>query len=209
MYFPLGKIPRDKLILIGTGIIIGFLSFAGLRAALLQQDSLHYHANFGLFVNGQRDEFDNFTFYEEVQSCSANENHNPKLRVHMHNNINNVVHVHDENVTWAAFFANLGYGLTDKALQTDDGVLVDGQGGKQLRFVLNGEMVDTIANKVIANEDVLLVDYGPDSVDLDLGYKQIRRDAHRYNETADPATCSGEEPLDFSERIRRAFDFDS
>jgi hypothetical protein len=124
----------------------------------------------------------------------------------MHDNINHIVHVHDENVTWGAFFANLGYGLADDALQTDDGVLVDGQNDKQLHFILNGEDVDSVANRVVGDEDVLLVSYGPENVDLDLEYNQIRKDAGEYNSTPDPATCAGQEPLDFSTRIKRAFD---
>jgi hypothetical protein len=208
MYFPFERVFKNKSAVLLAGILLGLLLFGGLRAAMIKDDSTHYHANFGLFINGQRDKFDSFTFYEEVQSC-ADAGANPRQRVHMHDNVNNIVHVHDENVTWGAFFANLGYGLTDDALQTDDDAFVDGQNDRQLHFILNGEDVDSVANRVVGNEDVLLVSYGPKNVDLDLEYNQIRKDAAEYNSTPDPAACAGQESLDFSTRIKRAFNLRS
>lgn len=207
MYLPFDKIFARKTVLFIVGLLIGFLLFAGLRMAFVQQYEVHYHANFGLFINGQRDKFKNFTFYEEVESCAAGAGSNPKSRAHMHDNINDVVHVEDDNVTWGAFFANLGYGLSDGSIETDDGVFVDGQRGRHLRFILNGEPVETIANRVINSEDVLLIDYGPKNTDLDFEYNQIGKTAREYDSRQDPAACSGEEPLDFAGRLKRAFDF--
>ncbi len=207
MYLPFDKIFARKTVVFIAGLLVGFLLFGGLRMALVQQDEVHYHANFGLFINGQRDKFKNFTFYEDAQSCAASAGANPKSRAHMHDNVNDVVHVEDENVTWGAFFANLGYGLSDKSVETDSGVFVDGQRGRHLSFVLNGEKVDNVANKVIDNEDVLLVDYGPKNTDLDFEYNQIGKTAQEYNSRQDPAACSGEELLDFAGRLKRAFDF--
>ncbi|MBW3569419.1 hypothetical protein KY385_04790 [Candidatus Parcubacteria bacterium] len=187
------------------GIVLGFLIFAGARASLQEDHGTHYHANFALYINGQQDKFDNFTFYEEVQSCSAEAQNNPRHRVHMHQPENHVVHVHADGVTWGHFFANLGYGLTNKAVTTDDGVFADGD-GKKLTFFLNRQPVTSIANKVIESGDSLLIDYG-DGTGIDERYNQIPSDAHEYNTKPDPAACSGAETLTFSERLKRAFDF--
>jgi hypothetical protein len=190
---------------VAAGFVLGLLFFVGLRVALIKDNATHYHANFALYVNGQRNMFDNFTFYEEVQSCSVASD--PKHRVHMHGHVNHVVHVHDEGVTWGAFFANLGYGLTDKTLGTNNGVFVDGQDGNELRFYLNGQEVGTVANTLIDDEDVLLVDYGDQGKDLKPAYEQIKKDAGEYNKRQDPASCAGQESLGFGTRIKRALDF--
>jgi hypothetical protein len=187
------------------GFVVGFLFFVGLRAVLIQDLHTHYHANFALFVDDQRDQFNNFTFYEEVQSCSA-QDENPIHRVHMHNKENHVIHVHDDAVTWGQFFANLGYGLTNKSITTDKGVFVDGAEGKKITFFLNRQPVESIANRVIESKDSLLIDYG-DGSDIDGKYGQIKQDAGEYNIKPDPVSCAGKTELTLSERLKRAFDF--
>src|SRR5690606_33041163 len=132
-----------------------------IRFVTYEDKRVHYHGNFALYVNGMRDEFKSSTFYEETQSCSADEIR-PKQRVHLHDQKPHVVHVHDEGSTWGHLFANLGYGLSGKSIQTDSGVFVDGQDGNQLTFILNGKEVSNVSNEVIQSEDVLLISYGKD-----------------------------------------------
>lgn len=190
---------------LGVGLVVGALLMVGIRFVTLQDDSVHYHANFGLYVNGIRDEFKNFTFYEEIQSCEQHESDNPKTLVHMHDNNNHVIHVHAHSVTWGQFFANLGYGLTDKALTTDKGTFVDGTNGNHLTFLLNGQPVDEVTNRLIVSRDVLLVSYGSnDQETLKKQYESIPEDAQKFNEAKDPNSCSGSEELTFSTRLKEA-----
>ena len=51
------------------GFILGVVWFVAARYVTYKNTATHYHANFALYINGQPDKFDNFTFYEEVQSC--------------------------------------------------------------------------------------------------------------------------------------------
>jgi hypothetical protein len=124
----------------------------------------------------------------------------------MHNQQNDAVHVHAEAATWGHFFANLGYGLTNDSVKTDKGVFVDGQDGKKLTFILNGEKVSSVANRVIQSEDTLLIDYG-DGSSTQQRYDSINKSAGEYNLKPDPAACSGDENLSASERLKRAVDF--
>jgi len=204
----LKSMTKKQLLLVAglLGILIGLLIFFSLRVIFAKDDHTHYHANFGLFINGKRDTFSNFTFYEEVQSCSIDDANNPKHRVHMHNQENDVVHVHEPGVTWSQFFTNLNYGLTDKLVETDDGLFVDDVEGKQLTFILNGKPVDTVANRVIASDDTLLISYGIPQ-DADSQYKQISHSADEHNHKPDPATCSTNGELKFSDRLKQALDF--
>lgn len=191
------------LVVIGS-FLLGVLALFAVHFVQLTHSGVHYHANFALYVDGERDTFDNFTFYEEIQACQPGDEVQPESRVHMHDMIHDVVHVHDEGVTWGHFFANLGYGLSDTALTTDDGTFVDGD-GSELRFILNGEPVNVIANQLIGDGDRLLVNYGNEnSDDLHDQFASIADNAHQYNETDDPGNCAGPNDLSLGERMLRA-----
>jgi hypothetical protein len=174
------------------------------RAVAYKPVETHYHANFALYINGQKDEFKSFTFYEEIQACSDHNADNVKGHAHMHDQNNHLIHIHAAGVTWGDFFANLGYGLTDKAVVTDGGMFASSENNK-LTFTLNGQPVSAIANNVIHSEDVLLINYGNDNNQtLQNRYNEITRDAYQANTTKDPATCSGSHEVTFMERLRHA-----
>ncbi len=193
-----------RYLVVLIAFLLGIFSFVAFRFISYKPDHVHHHANFALYIGGQRDEFKSFTFYEEVQACSASSD-NPKNRVHMHNQENGIIHVHDAGATWGHFFANLGYGLTDKVLQTDEKVFIDDQDGNQLSFILNGKPVETVANQVIESEDALLINYGKDSSEtLQQRYETVPNDAGEYNHKPDPSGCGAGAAPTFSERLKAA-----
>lgn len=191
--------------LLAVGFVLGFLSLFAWHVATASTDSVHYHANFHLYIDGERYEFDNFTYYEEVQACDPVNGVRPESRAHMHDFVDHVVHVHDEGATWGHFFANLGYALGNDVLATRDGVFMD-DGESQLRFMLNGESTRSIANILIQDKDLLLVDYGSDDLDkLEQRYENIPNNAHQYNQKDDPSACAGEGELTPADRVRSVF----
>lgn len=196
MYFPYKKLFPDDLnmkrvyFFSGLGFIVAFLLVFAARTIFLEDHTVHYHANFALYINEQQEKFESPLFYEEVQSCSSEDENNTKHRTHMHNNENHVVHVHDSAVTWGHFFANLSFGLTNKSITTDKDTFVDGENDKKLTFFLNGQPVESIANTVIKSKDVVLIYYG-DEKNIDAKYNQILLDAGEHNTRPDPASCSG------------------
>lgn len=210
---------RNKVgIALLIGFLLGFLWWVGLRFVTLRDESVHYHANFALYIDGEREPFESFGFYEEVQSCDGDELFNPKARVHMHDRINHVVHAHDAVATWGHFFANIGYTLGNDVLATDTEVYSE-KDGDELIFVLNGEEITSVANRTIESEDALVV-YVQDR-DADMmspkesmlidpvvpakdRYEGLEKDAGEYNGRQDPSTCSGGKPLTFAERLRNA-----
>lgn len=198
-------ITKKRVLNVLLGFVIGIVSLIALRAALYSPKHTHYHANFGLYINGARDDFKSFTFYEEVQSCDSNEVSNPKIRVHMHDNNNHVIHIHDDGDTWGAFFANIGYNLSNTIIQTDTGNYIDGVNGNHLTFILNGEPVTSIANKTIRSEDRLLISYGNGSqAELNKQYDSIPADAHEFNIKNDPSSCSGGHSVTLFSRLKNA-----
>lgn len=187
-----------------AGFLAGVIWFVGVRMILLKSEHVHYHANFAVYIDGKREPFDSYVYYEEIQSCSSDAS-DPRTRVHMHDSISHVVHVHDKGATWGHFFANLGYDITDKALQTRSDVYLDGSNGKKISFILNDQPVTNLANRVIQDTDRLLVNYGSESdADLRLRYATVEHDAAEVNKKTDPATCSGQAPDGAWDRLKRA-----
>jgi len=185
--------------LLGAGLLIA------IRFVIYKDTSVHYHANFAVFIDGKRLELDNFAFYEEVQSCGGNDVDNPRIRAHMHNQIDHVVHVHDDAVTWGHFFSNLGMTAGDTLFKTVDNTYVEGVDNVEIRYLLNGKEVQTIANRTIESEDVLLISIGnPTDEMIQKEFSQITQDAAEYNEGADPSTCTGSKELSLLDRLKIA-----
>lgn len=185
-------------------VLLGAIVVIAVRFALYKSDEVHYHANFALYVDGKRDTFNNFTYYEEVQACVDHSVDNPKSKVHMHDRNSGLVHVHESGMTWGYFFANLGYTLGTGVIKTESGVYVDGQ-GKKLSFILNGEEVSSVAGKVIKSEDRLLINYGDQDKKALAGfYDTVPKDAPKANTEHDPSTCIGGHELTFWQRLKEA-----
>jgi hypothetical protein len=192
-------------ILCAALVLLGFIGFASIRLLGVPHDETHYHANFALYINGIRDEFKNFTFYEEVAACTGTNVFSPKSRTHMHDQNSHLIHVHDGGVTWGNFFENLGYTLGDTLVKTDKGLYVQGQDGNTLTFWLNGEPQTHIANTIIQSKDALLISYGTaDKTTLQKQYDSIEKDAAEWNVKKDPNACSGGESNTFWHRVQRA-----
>lgn len=201
----MARIPKRLILALTAGFVAGVIWLIAVRFLTYKSDAVHYHANFAVFINGERETFDNFTFYEEVASCNADELGNPKTRVHMHDKVNYVVHVHDNAATWGHFFANLGYTFGNDVMKTDKDTFISGTDEKELRFILNGQETESIANQTIRSEDVLLVDYSEGTTqELMERYNGIQHDAGEYNLRDDPASCKGSQHLTFGERLKEA-----
>jgi hypothetical protein len=201
----LRAITENVWLVLLAGFLLGIFALATIRFITFSSENVHYHANFALYIDGERDDFDSFTFYEEVQACVAGDEIKPESRVHMHNRENDVIHVHTDGVTWGHFFANLGYTLGDNILRTDNTTFVDGENGKELSFILNGEQTSSVANRLISNEDRLLVSYGDEPADeLQGRFRAITHNAGEYNSKHDPSGCAGNEELTFEERLKQA-----
>ncbi len=188
-----------------VGFIGGFLWLSGLRFFLLSSDVTHYHANFVVNIDGIREEFKDFTYYEEVAACTGAYANDPKGRVHMHDKVNDVIHVHDKRVTYGNFFQNIGWNVGDEFIASRDTVFQTDDSNKVV-YILNGEEVENIATRVIGNEDHLLVSYGPDMTDFQAQFEQVPTTAAEVNSKPDPASCagSGGGTEDFMGRVKRA-----
>jgi hypothetical protein len=198
---------RRPLLLIGSGIIVGVTFFTLVRIVFMPSVmATHFHANFAVFIDGKQFDFSADKYMEDVQGCKPD--YIPLLpqeRTHLHNNEGHVLHVHERGVTWGHFFANIGFDFGKTYLVTDEGTLYV-NGNKTIKFILNGESVESPFNKLIGNEDQLLISYGVETVEgiSKTQFPSIANDAHEHNEHPDPGSCSGAIELDFWGKVKKA-----
>jgi hypothetical protein len=196
-----------------VGAVVGVLLLGAARLALLpsaEEHDTHYHANWAVFVRGERIDLSGERYMEDVFRCKANPALvEPEDRVHMHNGEHDVVHVHHDGVTWGHFATNLGFSLGDSHLDTDQHRLRN-DGDETLKFILNGEAVESIRNRLIASEDRLLISFGPEQFAEVLGtqFPVVATNAGEYNLLPDPGGCGSAQPQDaHPSPLRRAFWF--
>jgi cell division protein FtsI/penicillin-binding protein 2 len=108
-----------RLAFLLLGVLIGAVFVLAIRFINYQPEHTHYHANFAVYANGQREQFKSPQYYEEVKICDLNGT-SPQARVHMHNEENGVIHVHDKAVTWGDFFENLGWTIGPNFIRTSN-----------------------------------------------------------------------------------------
>lgn len=196
--------------MLGFGVILGALIILAIRFATYQPPTTHYHANFAVYLNGVREQFKGPQYYQEVAACSVNGPIQPAQRAHMHDNINSVIHVHDDGVTWDQFFENIGWYLGPNFIQTDSGTMYLENGNNKLNIMLNGQNLTdltSISNVVIRDRDRLLISFGAiDNQTLQTEYASVPTTAKHYDETSDPASCAGQvQKVTLSDRLHHLF----
>ena len=185
-------------------LILGFARFGLVHP----RPPVHFHANFAVFVDGERLDLSDDRYMEDVAACKIDETLVlPEERTHMHNNNADVVHVHDAGVTWGHFFTNIGFALGNDYFFTADGRRLFNTDNRRLTFIINDTPGFVIPKRLIGSNDRLLVSYGP----IDDGsvareqFAQVATSATEYNALGDPASCGGAVDDGFWAKLRRAF----
>ena len=119
------------------------------------RQSVHWHADFALYINGKRYDFNQERFFSTTDE-ELSEN------VHLHEPFL-VVHVHREGTTWREFFHSLGFELTDQCLTTPEGDTYCTSETERLSFIVNGVRVDGLAFQDITDIDRALISFGDES----------------------------------------------
>lgn len=207
----LKKLYNKTLLISLIGALAGVAIVLGIRFATYQADSVHYHANFAVYINGQRETFSNPIYYTETAcgGSDSSEMMTPYARAHMHEKVNDVIHVEDEAVTWGQFFDNLGWAVGLNFVQTSEGTIYAENGPNTLNIMLNGQDytgLSSIANMVIHDRDRLLVSYGDvNQRELQRQYKTVASTAAKYDTIQDPSSCSGNHGGTMQDRIKHMF----
>lgn len=200
---------KSKWFIAIIALLLGAAIVLGIRFATYKVAAVHYHANFALYINGNREEFKGIEYYSEVEMCTLNNTILPSERAHMHDNVNDVVHVEDHAATWGQFFTNLGWTLGPNFIASPDGTIYAEKGDTKLHFILNGQDytgISSIQNTVIKDTDKLLVSYGnEDSATLNQQFATVPATAKKYDVTKDPASCSGNHTTTTHDRLVHMF----
>jgi hypothetical protein len=182
--------------------------FIGARYAFMPKIvATHFHANFAIFIDGKRMDLSDKKYMEDVAGCRPDYlPMQPKERTHMHNGEDTVVHVHDDGVTWGHFFSNLGFAFGETYLVLDDEKGYFSKGGRNLKFILNGELAVNPFNQLIQSEDRLLISYGTESLEhvMQVQWPEVSETAREHNDHPDPGSCSGVISLSFLTRLKKA-----
>jgi hypothetical protein len=207
---------KNRWFLLGAGLVVGALVVLAVRFFTYSPEQVHYHANFAVYINGRREQFKGSRYYQEVAVCSTNKILTPLERTHMHDNVNDVVHVHDHAVTWGQFFENLGWYVGPDFIETADGKMYYNPATNNLHIILNGQDYSglaSITDRVIGDRDRLLVSYMQLTDDsagelqqvLQKEYASVPSTAKHYDEAKDPASCAGSENVTLTDRLDHLF----
>ena len=190
-----------------SGAVVGVAAWGAIRFVLSPwPEPPHYHANWTVIVNGVELDFSDGRYMESVSACTAADVMQPVERVHMHNNDDSVVHVHDAGVAWSHFFANIGVAVGPDYLIVDERQRYFAGDSATLTLVMNGLVIGDIGQRLIRSGDRLLISYGPETADevVRQQFPRVAADAESYNERDDPAGCAGSRNLPIREQLRRA-----
>ena len=184
--------------------ILGAFSLGLYRFATYGVESVHYHANFGVYVNGEQDIFEDYSFYQELESCSLDIEPTAKERTHIHQPDNDVVHVHSEAVTWGHFFETLGYSIGDNHFATRADVHVQNT-DTIIFYILNGELVGSPEQQHIVSEDKFAVVVGGSEQQAMELYRSASTNASEFNASSDPGACTSNEGHSVTSRLKTIF----
>lgn len=199
---------RNRIALLTAGVVLGVLLFVAFRFAVADPpEPTHYHANFAVWVNGERLDLSADQFMEDVGSCAAQGAVLPRERAHLHNNNADVVHVHDQGVTWGQLLANLGMAAGNDFLVLPGGALYEAGAGRTMKFILNRRPQFSVTNDLIRSGDRLLISFGPEEEAevLRTQFAAVASDAPEFNLRPDPASCSGAAAPTMWDRFRHAW----
>lgn len=201
------KITKRGVALVGIGFCLGLLLAAGIRFFAYSPYQVHYHANFAVYINGQREQFKDPSYYQEVAVCSST--HDIKTiaqRSHMHDNVNALVHVHDHVVTWGQFFEGIGWYVGPDFIQTKDGTMYREDEINKLNIIVNGQDytgLGQLTTMVIGDKSRVLISYGAaDAATLKKEYASVPATAAKQDSAKDPAACAGSEHVTIRERLK-------
>lgn len=135
------------------------------------RQEVHWHADFALFIRGERYDFDDDRFYTNGEDGHSE-------NVHLHRPYANVVHVHREGTTWREFLDSLGFTLEGECLTPPEGEPLCASETERLSYILNGVRVDSLAFQDITDIDRALISFGGESADeLWRQYEQVTDEA--------------------------------
>ncbi len=194
---------KKILLLLSTTIIL-IIGFVVYRTLQVPETPVHYHANFAVYLNGAQVNFADPN-YMHLAPCVANNtkvSFNKLDNVHLHDQVGNVVHMHQAGIVWNDLFQSVHYDLKKHV------------GNTPVQYYLNGKKTDSsILTKQIKSEDKLLIsaDTQPAPENITASeyyakqYQTVGDTAKEYNNgTKGAEHCGAEGKRTFATRLQIA-----
>ena len=150
------------------------------------KEEYHVHADFAVFIDGQKIDFAKEEFMgEEVCGKPGEDEHDidfttiegVKEAAHLHDLNGNVMHIHHENATLSMFFQGIGFGLTENCFKTPSESFCNSE-EKNVKVLVNGVELKEFANYKPGDLDKILIFYGSG----DLSFENVSNEACIYSE---------------------------
>ncbi len=154
-------------------ILIGMLAVAG-KAIITDKkpEAFHIHADFALFLRGERFDFAKPEFMS-IEPCTPEEtNLIPSAyahlgeeglgsAVHLHGNVGHIIHVHRPGITYKDFFNSLDMEFEKGLLVNRNGKETKDNATNTFRYFINDQEVENLTDIEIQSLDRTLITYGP------------------------------------------------
>lgn len=126
-------------------LVAGFLIYR--QKTETKKDEVHYHAGFKVFMDGELQDFSDFKYMSVIPCGPDEEGEHLKEevqheKVHLHDNVGDIVHVHRPSVIWRDLFTNIKFPLEDK---------------REIQGYINSQKVDDILNQPIKSYDSVVI----------------------------------------------------
>lgn len=117
-------------------------------------EEVHVHADFAVYINDQMLDFTDDKYQSRLESIK-----NPDI--HLHDNQGIIIHRHADDITMNMFLQSIGFLLSPSCLTTDVSEQFCIDDNNQLAMYVNGALQENPGSYVLADEDQILLYYGP------------------------------------------------
>ncbi len=168
-----------KILAVAVTLLVITISLIAYKTFKVPEVPIHYHANFAVFINNTKVNFSDPS-YMHLAPCVADYtiiSFNKRDNVHLHDQVGNVVHVHQGKIVWNDLFKSIKYDLFKGTSANPKNTL---------NIYLNEKKVDkTVLNQTISKQSKLLF-----SVDEQTGPEKISDSPYfkaQYDQVGDSA----------------------
>ncbi len=138
---------------------LGYSVFSGPQIGAV--GSVHSHADFMVFINGEKINFALPQYMVKVQE------------VHIEDMNGVVIHKHATGVTLGYFLETLGFKFDEECFVTDKKEKFCNEGDKQLNFYVNGNRNLEYGDYSIMDDDKYLISYGSSNENIQEQLKEL------------------------------------
>ena len=141
-------------------------------ADLRDPKPIHLHADFAVYINGERVVFDLPEFDDK----------NALVHLHLDNpDGDKVIHVEASGITIGHFFNTLGIKLDSKCISFNGATEYCENEGNILKFIVNGQYNNEVGYYVIKDLDKILISFGPKDEDALQQFSKLSNLAEYYS----------------------------